>query len=78
MSTKKAWQKDEIVELISMYKERSVLWNTKDTEYRNREKKAKILHEIAVKFNCSVEEVQRKIHNLRNQVNVWSKVNEIK
>ncbi|KOX74746.1 hypothetical protein WN51_14684, partial [Melipona quadrifasciata] len=68
MNTKKVWSKSEIIELISLYEEKSVLWNTKDIQYRNRETKAKIFKEFALHFSCSVEEIQRKIHNLRNQM----------
>ncbi|XP_043508723.1 uncharacterized protein LOC122528070 [Frieseomelitta varia] len=68
MNNKKVWSKSEIIELISQYEEKSVLWNTKDIQYRNRETKAKIFEEFALNFSCSVEEIQRKIHNLRNQM----------
>ncbi|KAK9745091.1 Alcohol dehydrogenase transcription factor Myb/SANT-like [Popillia japonica] len=62
------WTKEETAELITVYEENSILWDTKNVEYRNREKKNKIFLEIAKKFNCSADEIQRKLHNLRNQV----------
>ncbi|KOC68477.1 hypothetical protein WH47_10717 [Habropoda laboriosa] len=68
MAARKEWSKDEIFNLISMYEENSVLWNTKDIEHRNRERKNKIIEEMAASFNCLSEEIQRKIHNLRNQM----------
>ncbi|CAK9811262.1 hypothetical protein ANTPLA_LOCUS6955 [Anthophora plagiata] len=68
MTTRKEWSKDEIFNLISMYEENSVLWNTKDVDHKNREKKNKIIEEMAANFNCLSEEIQRKIHNLRNQM----------
>lgn len=62
------WSKVNTEELIVVYEENSILWDTKNKEYRNREKKIKILQEISVKFGCTSEEVQRKLHNFRNQV----------
>lgn len=53
-----------------MYEENSMLWDTRSSEYRNREKKQKIVQEFAVVFNCTPEEVQRKLHNLRNQIKI--------
>lgn len=67
-AVRKEWSKDDTCNLISIYEENSVLWDTKNNEYRNRETKNKILLEIAANFNCSPEEIQRKLHNLRNQV----------
>ncbi|KAB0790068.1 hypothetical protein PPYR_15614 [Photinus pyralis] len=45
-----------------------MIWNTRCTEYRNREKKQALLREFAIQFSCSAGEIQRKLHNLRNQV----------
>ncbi|XP_031327744.1 uncharacterized protein LOC116158995 [Photinus pyralis] len=64
----KNWSKDEVLELIQCYEENEMLWNTRCTEYRNREKKQALLREFAIQFSCSAEEIQRKLHNLRNQV----------
>ncbi|KOC67590.1 hypothetical protein WH47_10365 [Habropoda laboriosa] len=55
MSGEKNWSRNEITDLITVYEEKSVLCNTKDVEYRNREKK--ILEEIAANFRCFAEEL---------------------
>ncbi|XP_029043490.1 uncharacterized protein LOC114876321 [Osmia bicornis bicornis] len=68
MTARKEWSREETFSLISIYKKNSMLWNLKDSEYRNRDRKNKTIHEIAVKFRCSSEEIQRKLHNLRNQM----------
>ncbi|XP_076164100.1 uncharacterized protein LOC143145018 isoform X2 [Ptiloglossa arizonensis] len=60
----KIWWKNEITKLISIYKERLLLYNAKDTEYRNRDKKNCYKKSEIVN---SIEEFQHKIHNLRNQ-----------
>ncbi|XP_015375455.1 PREDICTED: uncharacterized protein LOC107169989 [Diuraphis noxia] len=62
------WTDDDIFELINLYEEKEFLWNVNHKLYRNRDKKMSAFEEIATKFNCDVNEVQRKIHNLRNQV----------
>ncbi|KOC60275.1 hypothetical protein WH47_08604, partial [Habropoda laboriosa] len=46
--------------------EKSMLWNTEDIKYRNRKKA--VLEEIAVNFHCSLEETQREMRHLRNQL----------
>ena len=64
----KNWSAEEIKELIEIYETKQILWNVSHTEYRDRIRKQKVFEEIAVKFSCSAGEVQRKLHNLRNQV----------
>jgi hypothetical protein len=41
-SNKKEWSKDQTIDLIEKYEEKSVLWDHKSKEYRNREKKTKL------------------------------------
>ena len=66
---KKEWTDDEVANLIQLYEEHEFLWNVKHKLHRNREKKMSTFDEFATKFkNCDSAEVQRKIHNLRNQV----------
>lgn len=48
-----------------MYEMRSVLWNCILKEYRDRDKKAKALSEIADTLRISELEISRKWHNLR-------------
>ena len=62
------WSKDQTANLIAKYKETSILWDTTNIQHKNRELKNRAWKELAVNFNCAGEEVQRKIHNLRNQV----------
>ncbi|XP_031327793.1 uncharacterized protein LOC116159041 isoform X2 [Photinus pyralis] len=66
---KKEWLKAEIEELIIMYQGKPVLWDVKSNIYKNRVKKQDAYQEMAEEFNTTVEEIQRKIHNLRNQFN---------
>ncbi|XP_026301115.1 uncharacterized protein LOC113219252 isoform X2 [Apis mellifera] len=68
LSPRKEWNKNDTFKLIALYEHQPILWDKKHMDYRNREKKNKILSEIGLHFECSIEEIQRKIHNLRNQM----------
>lgn len=63
-----AWSTNDTFELIGLYKENVPLWDTKHEDYRNRELKGKIISDIATRMNVTGEEINRKLHNLRNQV----------
>lgn len=64
---KKEWLKSEIEELILMYQGKPELWDVTTAMYKNRIKKQDALKELADEFSTTTEEIQRKIHNLRNQ-----------
>lgn len=65
------WADEEIFQLINLYEEKEFLWNVNHKLYRNRDKKMSAYEEFATKFNCDANEVQRNIHNLRNQVCIF-------
>lgn len=58
--------KDSTFKSINLYQQQLVFWDRKHVDYRNREKR--LLSEIGLKYECTAEEMQRKIHNLRNRV----------
>lgn len=64
---KKVWTNEEIRMLIYFYEENPVLWNVRSPSYRNRNTKQEALKLIATKFNTDVNEITRKLHNLRSQ-----------
>lgn len=66
-AAKKDWCKSEIEELIIEYEQYPCLWDVHHREYRDRIKKAEAWEKLAAKFAAEMKEVQRKIHNLRNQ-----------
>ena len=66
-NNKKEWLEAEIDELIELYHVKPELWDIKSKVYRDRVKKQNAFTEISEKF--SIEEITRKIHNLRNQFN---------
>lgn len=65
---RKEWTEEETKELILLYEENEFLWKTNHPDYRNREKKDRMFNELSKSFKCTAKEVQRKLHNLRNQV----------
>uniref|UniRef100_A0A6P7GQY7 Uncharacterized protein LOC114341059 n=1 Tax=Diabrotica virgifera virgifera TaxID=50390 RepID=A0A6P7GQY7_DIAVI len=65
---KKQWTNAETIKLIELYRENSILWKHKRNDHGYRESRDIILKEFSQKFNCSADEIRRKLHNLRNQV----------
>ena len=63
------WIREEIEQLITEYEARPLLWDVLSVDYRNRIKKAETWTSLAEKMGKEVAEVQRKMHNLRNQFN---------
>ena len=70
MASRKVWTKDETQHLISLYKSCPEVWDNHHVHYKDREKRSKCWHSMGVAMNTTSAEVQRKIHNLRNQVSV--------
>ncbi|XP_014287230.1 uncharacterized protein [Halyomorpha halys] len=65
----KVWSKRDILQLIDKYRQNEVLWNTRLPEYKNRTLKQEGLKELALFFETPISEIQRKLHNLRCQLN---------
>ncbi len=63
----KLWSHDELVKLISLYENNTILWDINEKEYKNRVKKDSILKDIAEEFSAEISEVSRRLHNLRTQ-----------
>ncbi|KAL4120995.1 hypothetical protein QTP88_013586 [Uroleucon formosanum] len=66
-STKKEWTIDETHRLISNYENNPCLWNPKDVKYKDKLAKGEAVRQLAVSFNTTESEIQRKLHGLRNQ-----------
>ncbi|XP_055634451.1 uncharacterized protein LOC129774656 [Toxorhynchites rutilus septentrionalis] len=66
---KKEWMRAEIEKLIRMYKATPELWDCTSKYYKDRTRRTNALREMAHELRTNVDEVQRKIHNLRNQFN---------
>nr|XP_036226989.1 uncharacterized protein LOC106616832 isoform X2 [Bactrocera oleae] len=59
------WRQAEIFDLISMYRESECLWNCLNPEYKDLDLKKNAWREIANFFGRNVEDVKKKIKNLR-------------
>ena len=65
---KKVWTKEETMELICIYESSLEIWDSRHMLYKDRDKSSMCWQSMVEALNTSVGVVQRKIHNLRNQV----------
>ena len=63
-SSKKEWASDEIKELIGAYKTRPALWDIPCNEHRNKKLKNEILIQFTETFQCTSQEIGRKLYSL--------------
>jgi len=70
MASRKVWTKEETMHLISLYKSCPAVWDNQHVHYKDREKRNACWNSMGEAMNTTSAEVQRKIHNLRNQVSV--------
>ena len=68
MAGKKVWTREETLELICIYESSPEIWNSQHMNYKDRDKRSMCLKSMGEALNTSIAEVQKKIHNLRNQV----------
>jgi len=65
-SSKREWTIDETHKLISDYENNPCLWNHKDIKYKDKLAREESVRQLAVSFNTSEGEIERKLHGLRN------------
>jgi len=58
------WSNNRVLALIENIKEYPCLWNAKDEEYKNKNKKLDCLKCLSVKYQCSPDDVKKKWANL--------------
>lgn len=63
------WTLSETFDLLSFYRELRVLWDPANRDYGLKSKRAEAISVLADKFDTTVPEINRKIHNLRCQFN---------
>nr|CAH7756583.1 unnamed protein product [Callosobruchus chinensis] len=69
------WTREDTCLLIENFELYPELWNVHSAEFKDRIKKQHALQKLADLFNTSTAEIQRKLHNLRTQVNQeWRKI----
>jgi len=70
MASRKVWTKEETMHLISLYQSCPAVWDNQHVHYKDRERRNRCWNSMGEAMNTTSAEVQRKIHNLRNQVSV--------
>ncbi|GBP28785.1 hypothetical protein EVAR_19829_1 [Eumeta japonica] len=63
-----AWTRGNIFKLIELYRSHPSLWNPHRSDHKDRDKRERKLEYIAQQMNMPIEEVVRKIRNLRTQL----------
>uniref|UniRef100_A0A6P7GRR9 Uncharacterized protein LOC114345629 n=2 Tax=Diabrotica virgifera virgifera TaxID=50390 RepID=A0A6P7GRR9_DIAVI len=58
------WNEENTQNLLEMYHERLVLWNSRLADYKDRNKRRDALLEISVSFGVEKEEIEKKIRYL--------------
>uniref|UniRef100_A0A6P7HC60 Uncharacterized protein LOC114348966 n=1 Tax=Diabrotica virgifera virgifera TaxID=50390 RepID=A0A6P7HC60_DIAVI len=58
------WNEENTQNLLEMYHERPVLWNSRLADYKDRNKRRDALLEISVSFGVEKEEIEKKIRYL--------------
>lgn len=61
------WSTDTALKLIEDLQRNPCLWDVTAIDYRNRDKWASVLTELAEKYKSSVAEVEKKLHTLKSQ-----------
>ena len=68
MADKEVCAKEETLELVCLYESYAEIWDSRNMHYKERDKRTVCWLSMGKSLNTSVAEVQRKIHNLHNQV----------
>jgi len=61
------WTRQETRDLITLYEINECLWNKHLREYKDRDERVSSIQSISDEMKISIEEINKKIHNLRNQ-----------
>lgn len=60
------WSNEKTVQFIEDYRNAPELWNVTLREYKNNKQKMDTFKRLANQYECSVDEVKKKIKNLRS------------
>jgi hypothetical protein len=59
------WDTEKVKYRIEEYREKSILWDLWDSNYKENRKKLMLWEELAMKFECSLKEVKEKVKIVR-------------
>lgn len=60
------WPYDKVLQLITLFQQRPMLWDTQCDAYKDRQKRHEITLELAARFNVEKDEIERKLKNLQS------------
>ena len=67
ISKSRDWSREDVIKLIELYECNPCLWDCRNSDYKNRILKSEVCATIAGELSATVEEINRKLHNLRSQ-----------
>ena len=59
------WPNDKVLKFIEDYQACSCLWDVNRPDYKNRVKRKSAIESLAAKYEVSVADIEKKIHNLK-------------
>lgn len=59
------WPNDKVLKFIEDYQACSCLWDVNCPDYKNRVKRKSAIESLAAKYEVSVADIEKKIHNLK-------------
>jgi hypothetical protein len=62
-----AWGNEIVLQLIELYQNHRLLWDTSNRDYKNKVKKNDAWEDIANALKLPRKQVEAKVHNLRSQ-----------
>lgn len=63
------WLNENVLKLIEDYHNEKCLWDVTSPDYKNRAKRRAAMELLAANHQVSVEEIEKKIHNLKTSFN---------
>lgn len=60
------WSYDKVLQLIALFQQRPMLWDTRCITYKDRQKRHEVTLELAARFNVEKDEIERKLKNLQS------------
>lgn len=59
------WDNEKSLELISEFKTREILWDSKNSSFYNQSKKEEAWRDLGQTFGLGIDEIKRKVESLR-------------
>lgn len=61
------WTQEKTLKLIDLWQKTPILWDTKNKDYRNRDLRKSALEALAVEFEMTSLDIEKKMTGLKNQ-----------